>query len=134
MSVTINPDNNIYDLGELRLGTEVIVCESFSVSISTESETKTVTNSRDPVGYKGGKNEYSFSASGVSPEYFDLLSSYQEKRINFPVTVFNFDDDGEYKEMATLMHCRITSIEDSHEDEGSLLDIEGTALSKKRKR
>ncbi len=133
MSVTIDPDNNIYDLAELRLDTEVVPCEDFSVTIDSEDEVKTVTNSRDPVSYKGGKNEYSFSASGVSPEYIPLLRSYQRKHKNFPTNVFNFDDDGEYKEVGTLMHCRISSMEISHEDEGTTVSIDGTALKMKDK-
>ena len=35
MSITINPDDNIYDLGELRLDKEVIVCEDFNVEFSS---------------------------------------------------------------------------------------------------
>ena len=38
MSITINPDDNTYDLGELRLDKEIIVCEDFNVEFSSESE------------------------------------------------------------------------------------------------
>ena len=134
MSVTIDPDNNTYDLGELRLDKEVIICEDFNVEISSESETRTATNSHDPVAYKGGKNEYTWEANGVSPEYYELLRSYQKNRKNFPIGVYNFDADGEYRELSTLLHCRISDLSASQEDEGLGLDVSGTALSIKDKK
>lgn len=134
MSITINPDDNTYDLGELRLDKEVIVCEDFNVEFNTESETRSATNSRDPVGYKGGKNEFTWEANGVSPEFFDLLREYQRNRKNFPVGVFNFNDEGEYRELFTLLHCRIDSLSPSQEDEGLSIDVSGTALSAKDKK
>lgn len=133
MSITIDPNDNHYDLAELRLDTEVVVSEDFNFEISSEPETKTATNSRDPIGYKGGKNEYSFEANGVPPEYFPKLREYQAKRKNFPTGVFNFDDDGDYREAGTLLNCRISSISFSHEEEGSKLDVSGVALSFKDK-
>jgi len=131
MSITVDPDSKQYDLAEIRLDSEVIVAEEFSVTIETSSDPKTATNSRDPVGYKGGTNEYSFDASGVSLEFLSLLQEYQVKRTSFPVGVFSFDDDGNYEELLTLLHCRITSVEPSADDEGMTLDIEGSALSVK---
>ena len=133
MSITVDPADNHYDLAELRLDTEVVICEDFNFEISSEPETKTATNSRDPVGYKGGKNEYSFEANGVAPEYLKMLREYQAKQKNFPAGIFNFDDDGDYREVGTLLNCRISSINWSHEDEGSGLDISGVALSFKDK-
>ena len=134
MSVTIDPDNNTYDLGELRLDKEVIVCEDFNVEISSESETRTATNSHDPVSYKGGKNEYTWEANGVSPEFISLLREYQRNRKSFPVGVFNFEENGEYVELLTLLHCRIDSVSASQEDEGLGVDVSGTALGIKDKK
>lgn len=134
MSITIDPDDNTYDLGELRLDKEVIVCEDFNVDFSSESETRPATNSRDPVGYKGGKNEYKWEANSVSPEFFSMLREYQRNRRNFPIGVFNFNDDGDYKELFTLLHCRIDSCKPAQEDEGMSIDVSGIALSVKDKK
>ena len=60
--VTIDPDNNKYDMGELRLDKEPIVSEEFTVDLSSENEVKTATNSRDPYRYAGGKNFRPFAA------------------------------------------------------------------------
>ena len=73
MSIKIDPDDNTYDLGELRLEKEVIVCEDFNVEFGSESETRSVTSSRDPVGYKGSKNEYKWEAN------VERISKKQEK-------------------------------------------------------
>ena len=134
MSVTIDPDNNTYDLGELRLDKEVIVCEDFNIEISSESETRTATNSPDPVSYKGGKNEYTWEANGVSPEFTSLLREYQRNRKGFPIGIYNFEENGEYVELLTLLHCRIDSISASQEDEGLSVDVSGTALGIKDKK
>ena len=127
MSITINPDDNTYDLGELRLDKEIIVCEDFNVEFSSESETRPATNSRDPIGYK-------WEANGVSPEFFSMLRDYQRNRRNFPIGVFNFNDEGDYKELFTLLHCRIDSCTPTQEDEGMSIDVSGTALSVKDKK
>lgn len=134
MSIKIDPDDNIYDLGELRLDKEVIVCEDFNVEFGSESETRSATGSRDPVGYKGGKNEYKWEANGVSPEFSSILRDYQRNRRNFPIGVFNFNDDGDYKELFTLLHCRIDSCTFTQEDEGMSIDVSGIALSVKDKK
>ena len=131
MAVTIDPDDNSYDLAELRLDNEVIICEEFEFEISTENNTKATTNSRDPVRYAGGKNEYSWSASGIAPQYMKILRQYQQKRINFPVSIYAYGDEGEYKEVCTLLHCRVESISPSMDDEGLNIDIEGISLGAK---
>lgn len=128
MSVTIDPDVTTYDMGELRLDKESIICDEFSVDITTNNETKTPTNSRDPYRYSGGKNEYGWGASGVAPEYLPLLREYQRKRKTFPTGVYNFDDDGDYLEQFVLKYCRIDKISFKNGEDGTTLDIEGIAL------
>lgn len=126
--VRIDPDNNKYDMGELRLDKESIVSEEFSIDLTSNNETKNATNSRDPYRYAGGKNEYSWSASGVAPEHLSLLREYQKSRKSFPTGVYNFDDDGDYEEQFVLKYCRISSVSVSQGDEGLSLDVEGIAL------
>lgn len=126
--VRIDPDNNKYDMGELRLDKESIVSEEFSVDLTSNNETKSATNSRDPYRYAGGKNEYGWSASGVAPEHLSLLREYQKSRKSFPTGVYNFDDDGDYEEQFVLKYCRISSVSVSQGDEGLSLDVEGVAL------
>lgn len=128
MAITVDPDDTSYDLAELRLDNEVIICEDFDFEVSTENNTKTTTNSRDPYRYAGGKNEYSWSANGIAPQYIKLLRQYQNKRTNFPVSIYAYGDEGEYREIATLLHCRIESISPAMDDEGLNVDIEGIAL------
>lgn len=127
--VTIDPDNNKFDMGELRLDKEPIISEEFTVDITSEDETKTATNSRDPYRYAGGKNEYAWSASGVAPEHYPMLREYQKSRKSFPVGIYNFDDDGDYEEQGVLKYCRISSVNRSQGEDGLTLDIEGTALA-----
>ena len=128
MSITVDPDDNSYDLAELRLDNEVIICEDFDFEISTENNTKNSTNSRDPYRYAGGKNEYSGSANGIAPQYLKLCRQYQANRQNFPISVYAYGDEGEYKEVGTLLHCRISSISPKMEDEGLGFDLEFDAL------
>lgn len=131
MSVTVDPDDNSFDLAELRIDNEVIICEDFDYEVSSENNVKTATNSRDPYRYSGGKNEYSWSANGISPEFLKLCRQYQAGRKNFPVSVYAYGDDLEYKEVGTLLHCRIESISPKMDDEGLGFDMEGVALGMK---
>ena len=128
MAITVDPDDNSYDLAELRLENEVIICEDFDFELSTENNVKTATNSRDPYRYAGGRNEYSGSANGISPEFLPLCRQYQKNRKNFPISVYAYGDDGDYKEVGTLLHCRVESISPSMEDEGLGFDLEFVAL------
>ena len=41
MAITVDPDDNSYDLAELRLDNEVIICEDFDFELSTENNVKT---------------------------------------------------------------------------------------------
>lgn len=129
MSVNIDPDSNQYDLAELRMDDETIICEDFSFDIEAESEPKTATNSRDPIGYKSSKTEYSFEANGISPEYYNLLREYQIKKTSFTVYIFSIGDDGDYHDFATFTHCRVNTLSVKSEDEGMSIDMEGVALS-----
>lgn len=130
MPIKVNPEDNQYDLGELRLDQESIIAENFSVNLESTEDLKKVTNSHDPVGYKGGAREYSFEASGVDAVHASLLKKYWKERKNFTVATYNFVENGTYVESDVLLHCRLTSVSISQED-GRSLEISGTALGMK---
>ena len=128
MAVTIDPTDTQYDLGEIRLDKETIICEEFEYGIEANDDVKTVTNSKDPLRFKGGKNSYSWSANGVDMEYHDLLIKHQLARTIFPINVFSILDNGNYNHKATIRHARISSVTVNQSEDGFNIDISGVSL------
>ena len=128
MAVTIDPTDTQYDLGELRLDKEPIICEEFEYGVESGGDVKNVTNSRDPIRFKGGRNEYTWSANGIDMEYHDLLVKHQLSGTIFPINIFSILENGNYNHKATLRHAKITSVTVNQSEDGFNIDISGNAL------
>ena len=128
MPITVDPDDNSYDMGLLRLEDQELVSNEFEYAISGESDVRTSTNSSDPIGYKGSKNEFTWSASDIAPEFKALLQKYILERKTFPITVFHHGEGGDYIHEGTLLHARVTEVTSNYGEEGANLDVSGTAL------
>lgn len=129
MAITIDPTDTQYDLGEIRLDKETIICEEFEYGVEADSNVKNVTNSKDPIRYKGGKNSYPWSASGIDMEFHDLLLKHQLAGTLFPINVFSILDNGNYNHKATLRHAKISSVTINQSEDGFSIDISGNALA-----
>lgn len=130
MSVDVDPSNKDYELAELRFANETILCESFSADIEISKDFKTVTNSKDPVGYTGRSREITIEASGILPEFHDFLMDAILNETLFTIATYNFEDGGEPKESDVFYNCTIEKVSISEEDSRSL-EISGKALSVK---
>lgn len=128
MTIIVDPDDNSYDMGLLRIEDQELVSNEFEYSIGGANNTGGGTNSNDPIRYKGNKNEYSWSASDIPPEFKTLLIKYKIEKKSFPITIFHHGPDGNYIHEGTLTHARIDEVTSSYSDEGPNLDISGTAL------
>ena len=128
MAITVDPDDNSHDMGLLRLEDQELVSNEFEYSIGGANNTRTSTNSSQPIGYKGSKDEFSWSASDIAPEFRSLLIKYKLERKTFPITIFHHGADGAYIHEGTLTHARIDEVTPSYSDEGANLDVSGTAL------
>ena len=128
MSIVIDPNDNQYDMGFLRLLDEKIISNEFTYTIGGGNETASSTDSGDPYKYKGSKNEYSWDASEVPMEYHDLLIRAKIEKTTFPITVFNHGPLGEYNHKGTLKYARIDEVSVKNGDEGMSLDVSGIAL------
>ncbi|WP_299523257.1 hypothetical protein [uncultured Methanobrevibacter sp.] len=125
-----------YDLAEIRLGDEVIPCNSFKIGYKIKSERQTVTNSYTGVGWKLSEEEYTFEVSEVLPQYFDIINDrwkeQKKDKLSMSVTAYNYVEDGDYEEQCTLYGCIITDI-DWEQESGVKFTVKGEALSKKDK-
>lgn len=128
MVIKVDPDDNSHDMGLLRLEDQELVCNEFEYSIGGANNTRGSTNSVNAVGYKGGKNEFSWSASDIAPEFRNLLIQYKLEKKTFPITIFHHGANGAYIHEGTLTHARIDEVTPSYSDEGANLDVSGTAL------
>lgn len=130
MAITVDPNNNNYDLAEMRLNKETILSNENNVDLSEEGgDVKYVTNSEDPIRRSSKKNTIEWGLSGVEPEYYDLLLEYKLSGKTFPIQYYNFGKGGKYEHKLTLMHAKITELNLSHGDDGSTVDCSGNALS-----
>lgn len=128
MPIKVDPNDTSYDLGQLRFSDEAIISEDFDYSVEGGGDTKTVTNSKDPIRYAGSKNEYSWSANGIPPEYHDFLLRAKLEGKLFPIGVFNILDDGTYRQKCTLLNAKVESVTVSQDEEGNSLEVSGNAL------
>lgn len=128
MSIIVDPNDTSYDLGQLRFKDEAIISEDFDYSVEGGGDVKTVTNSKDPIRYAGSKNEYSWSANGIPPEYHDFLLKMKLNGELFPIGVFNIADDGNYRQKCTLLNAKIESVSVTQDEEGNSLEVSGNAL------
>ena len=117
-----------YDMGVFRFEDEYVTSNEFEYAIGGSNETRTATNSSNPTGYKGSKNEFSYSASDIPMEYHDLLIEYKLKKKSFPISVFAFGEGGDYNHKGTLTHARVDEVSVKGSDEGLTLDVSGIAL------
>lgn len=128
MAITVDPDDNSYTKGFLKIEDERIVSNEFEYTVGGGNNTRTGTMSDDPIGYKGSKNEYSWSASDIPMEYKSLFMKYKLNKKTFPIHVFNFGTVGDYHQEGTLLHCRVEEVTVNVSDEGFALDVSGIAL------
>lgn len=128
MAITVDPDDNTYDMGVFRFEDETLTSNEFEYTIGGSNEVRTGTNSQNPIGYKGSKNEFSYSASDIPMEYHDYLIEMKMKKKSFPITVFAFGPDGDYTHVGTLTNARVDEVSVSMGDEGYSLEVSGPAL------
>ncbi|WP_458456216.1 hypothetical protein [Methanobrevibacter sp.] len=128
MTITVDPSDNTYDMGVFRFVDETLVSNEFEYTIGGSNEVRTATNSQNPTGYKGSKNEFSYSASDIPMEFHDYLIEMKIKKTTFPITVFAFGPDGDYTHVGTLTNARIDEVSVKNGDEGYSLDVSGPAL------
>ena len=73
----------------------------------------------------------------VLPEYAHILEArFQEQKSDkhgLTISAYNFQEDGDYTEAATLYSCLIESI-DYEQDSGAKFSVKGEALTKKVKK
>ena len=128
---------DIYDLAEIRLGDEVIPCNSFKISYKIKSERQTVTNAYTGVGWKLSEEEYTFEISEVLPQYFDAIDerwkSQKTDKLSMNITAYNFMENGDYEEQCTIYGCIITDV-DWEQESGVKFTVKGEALTKKDKK
>ena len=129
MSITVDPEDNSYDMGIMKFKDEKIISEEFEYIVGGSNETRGASSSQDPIGYKGSENEYSYSASGIPMEYHDFLIRMKMTKETFPITVYAYGPDGDYGHVGTLMYCRVDEVSVSNGDEGYSLDVSGPALA-----
>lgn len=128
MSIIVDPNDNSYDMGFLRLLDEKIISNEFSYTVGGGNETANSTSSNDPYRYKNSKNEISWDASEVAMEFHDLLMRAKLEKITFPITVFNHGPSGDYNHKGTITYARVDEVSVSAGDEGMSLDVSGVAL------
>lgn len=130
MSITIDPNDNSYDMAEMRLDGEPAYPNEFEYSVTEDGgEGKTVTNSKTPIRYGSSRLNVEWSASGLQPEEYNRLMEYKLKGKLFPINVYNFGTDGDYNLVATLNNAKITEVSYNYGDDGVTIDISGSALS-----
>lgn len=129
MTIKVDPTDTSYEMGELRIDSQVIYSNEFNVDVSEDGgDPKGVTNSPDPIRYGRSRNTYEWGASGIEPEFYDFLMEAKLKKKLFPIGVFNFGPNGEYKPVSTLVNSKITEVNYSYGDDGVTLDVSGSAL------
>lgn len=129
MAIKIDPTDNSYEMAEMRIDSERIYSNEFNMDLGEDGgDTKSVTNSADPIRYGRTKNTYEWGASGVEPEFYDFLVEAKLKKKIFPIGVFRFGPDGDYKAVGTMTNARISEVNFSYGDDGVTLDVSGTAL------
>ena len=128
---------DVYDLAEIRFGDTVIPANSFKIESKIKLERQTVTNSYTGAGWKLSEEEYSWEISEVLPEYAHILEArFQEQKSDkhgLTISAYNFQEDGDYTEAATLYSCLIEYI-DYEQDSGAKFSVKGEALTKKVKK
>ena len=128
---------DVYDLAEIRFGDTVIPANSFKIESKIKLERQTVTNSYTGAGWKLSEEEYSWEISEVLPEYAHILEArFQEQKSDkhgLTISAYNFQEDGDYTEAATLYSCLIESM-DYEQDSGAKFSVKGEALTKKVKK
>lgn len=130
MAIKIDPTDNSYEMAEMRIDSERIYTNEFNIDIGEDGgDPKSVTNSADPIRYGRSKNTFEWGASGVEPEYYDFLVEARLKKKIFPIGVFRFGPDGDYKAVGTMTNAKIAEVNFSYGDDGVTIDISGTALS-----
>ena len=128
---------DVYDLAEIRFGDTVIPANSFKIESKIKLERQTVTNSYTGAGWKLSEEEYSWDISEVLPQYAHLLPARFQPQTShkhgLTISAYNFQEDGDYTEAATLYSCLIESI-DYEQDSGAKFSVKGEALTKKVKK
>ncbi len=129
MAITVDPENNNHYMAEIKLNDDIIVSNEFNFDITEEGgDAKYATNSMEAIRYSSSKNTYEWGASGVEPEFYNLLVQYKLKSKLLTVDVFDFGPDGGYAHQGTMTYAKITEVTRSFGDDGVTIDISGTAL------
>lgn len=128
MTIIVDPDNNDYDMGIFRFEDEQIISNEFEYKVGGSNDVNTATGSSDPIGYKGSKNEYSYSASGIPMEFHDFFIKLKLEKKSFPISVYAFGEGGDYNHKGTLNYARVDEVNVKASDEGLTLDVSGPAL------
>lgn len=127
-------ETNNYDLGEFRFGKEAIIGKSFKVERKVKVETKYSTNSYDPYDWSASEREISWEVEEVDPQHEELLNerynNQTKDKHGLTINTYNFMEDGDYEEKATLQSCWIESIE-AEQDGGRKISVKGGALKLK---
>ena len=124
MAIKIDPTDNSYHMAEMRIDSERIYSNELTMDFGEDGgDPKTVTNSEDPIRYGRTTNSYEWGASGIEPEFFDFLMEAKLKKKLFPVGVFRFGPDGDYKSVGTMINANW-----SYGDDGVTVDVSGSAL------
>ncbi|MDO5818722.1 MAG: hypothetical protein Q4P11_00150 [Methanobrevibacter sp.] len=129
MAIKIDPTDNSYHMAEMRIDSERIYSNELTMDFGEDGgDPKTVTNSADPIRYGRTTNSYEWGASGIEPEFFDFLMEAKLKKKLFPVGVFRFGPDGDYKSVGTMINAKISEVNWSYGDDGVTVDVSGSAL------
>ncbi len=129
MAIKIDPTDNSYEMAEMRIDSERIYSNEFNMDLGEDGgDAKSVTNSSDPIRYGRSKNTYEWGASSIEPEFYDFLVEAKLKKKQFPIGVFCFGPDGDYKAVGTMINARISEVNFSYGDDGVTIDVSGTAL------
>ena len=126
MTIVVDPNDNQYNKGLLRLLDERIISNEFTYTVGGGNEV--ATQNGKPYKYKGNVDEFSWDASEVPMEYHDLLMKAKLEKTTFPITIFNYGNGGDYNLIGTLMYCRIDEVAVKSGDDGMSLDVSGIAL------
>ena len=129
MAIKIDPTDNSYQMAEMRIDSERIYANEFNMDLGEDGgDPKTVTNSANPIRYGRTTNTFEWGASSIEPEYYDFLVQAKMKKKLFPIGVFRFGPDGDYKAVGTMTNAKISEVNWSYGDDGVTIDISGSAL------
>ena len=127
--MAIDPNDNSYELGELRIKDTTIYANEFNVDVGTDGgDPKSVTNKADPIRYTRSKNTYEWGASSIEPEHYKSLLKIKLARTLFPIKIYNLSPNGRYVPVGALGEAKINEVNRSYGDDGITIDISGTAL------